>query len=45
MAKFSRRLRKIYNVFTGADTETNQILALSMAEFERMRRGKPLAGE
>ena len=43
MEKLSKQLAKIYEVITVGDNETVRLLAQSMAEFERMRQGRPLA--
>jgi hypothetical protein len=42
MIKLGKSLAKLYQVFTVADTETTRQLAESMAEFERMRQGRPV---
>ena len=42
MIKLGKSLVKFYQVFTVAETETTRQLAESMAEFERMRHGRPI---
>ena len=42
MIRLGKSLAKLYHVFTVADTETTRQLAESMAEFERMRQGRPV---
>ena len=42
MIKLGKGLAKLYQALTVADTETTRQLAESMAEFERMRQGRPV---
>ena len=42
MLKLTKRLARIYEAVTAGDGETARLVARSMAEFERMRQGRPL---
>ena len=42
MIRLGKSLAKLYQAITVADTETTRQLAESMAEFERMRQGRPV---
>ena len=43
MLKLTKQLARIYEVITVGDSETIRLLSQSLAEFERMRQGRPLA--
>ena len=42
MLKLGKGLAKLYQALTVADSETTRQLAESIAEFERMRQGRPV---
>ncbi len=43
MSMFTKQLARIYQAITVGDSETARLLTQSMAEFERMRQGRPLS--